>query len=204
MAYRSNSASPPVISVAAGSIHLTSEQVGEVRSIFASAIQPTTQFTASFTYQDVGGGPTFAFVLENDSRGPAAVGGSIQPSDAVEFIGNGTGLDTNGNIGAPNNLAPVNLGSGDPINVVIGYDGTFITETLTDTSTAGTSSFMYLKPAGFPTSAYVGITASTSSNAGFANDQLFSNFQFNAVPEPSSFAAALGLLVVGRYRTRTI
>jgi PEP-CTERM motif len=106
----------------------------------------------------------------------------------------------------------VNLASGDPINVTISYDGSFVTETVTDTKTAGTTSFTYLKPAGFPTSAYVGITASTS-NGGFGtepNDQLFSNFQFSttSVPEPSSLAlvaaGGLGLLVFRRYRTQTI
>ena len=129
-----------------------------------------------------------------------------------DFLIGSTGLFTGGNLGSSGvSTAPVKLASGDPINVTLIYNGSTLTETLTDSITSGTFSTTYLESLssaiGSPT-AFVGFTAATSDTFSGPN-QVISNFQFNAtvVPEPSSLAllaaGGLGLLVVRRYRTRT-
>jgi len=203
-----DSAAAPVISLSPSEIHLTgTTSNSEDRSIFDRTVQSTSQFTASFTYQATGiadGESGFAFVLQNSGAGSGATGSGflidsggfgglgyfgISPSAAVEFplaTPFASGVFTNGNIGAgTDSLSPVNLVSGDPINVVITYDGTFLRETLTDTVT-GQSSATGLHLISLPATAYVGITAATDGG----QDQLFSNFEFTnaAVPEPSSLA----------------
>jgi hypothetical protein len=155
----------------------------------------------------------FAFVLQGDPRQSLAVGGSgtsarflgyngIQNSTAVEFdlynssfasSSSSTGLFSNGTVGNPasNSLGTdVVLTSGHTMHIVIDYTNFQIREEITDTSNG---KFIDLGPFGLPlggspagslpTTAYVGITAST--NAGV--DQLFTNFNYStSVPEPSS------------------
>ena len=107
-------------------------------------------FTASFTYQDVnqGGADGVAFVMQNDLRGPAALGGGggslglsgITPSAALTFNlyanssgGMGVSFGTNGAQGLPyHSASPVALNSGDPINVSVSYDGSVVSVVLTD------------------------------------------------------------------------
>jgi hypothetical protein len=110
-------------------------------------------FKASFTYQDVGGGGAdgFAFCLQNDTRGPSALGGSggalgvsgITPSAEFTFNiydgsanGPGTSFGINGANGNPFTTNEfVNLASGDPIAVTIVYQNGAAQLTLTDTTT---------------------------------------------------------------------
>ena len=161
----------------------------------------------------------FTFTLQNDTRGASAVGfngatlgyaggtnpllgsqtsqNAIANSAAVGFnIYNNstTGLGTNGTLSLTNNAVAV-LYSGHPINVNLSYDGTTLTETLTDsTIPANTSTFTYatnlanVLGAG---TAYVGFTGADGATT---STQTISNFTFSAVPEPSTWTAgALGL-----------
>jgi hypothetical protein len=190
-------------------IHLTGPDTFESRSIFFKTPQPTSNtFTARFTYQE-SGAPSgsalagFAFVLQNGSGGFNAVdltsgsllgygGSSFTPSVAIEFPLNGNastlmGEFTNGSSGpGTDSVTPVNILSGDPIDVVITYDGSFLREFITDTLTQQSS------PVGshlisLPATSYVGLTAGNgSSNSSSRVDQSFTKFQFTTIPEPAS------------------
>ena len=154
------------------------------------------------------------FVLQN--QGLNAVGGSgsglgysgISPSAAVAldiwtpFIG--TTFATNGSLGSFTSVSPVNLDSGDPISVLVAYNGTtnVLAETLTDLTTSATFSTSYTSDlasvlgAG---TAYVGFTGGTGAGS---STQTVSDFSFinSAVPEPTSLTlwATCGL-VMGAY-----
>lgn len=203
-----------------GTIELTNGG-GETRSIFATTPQNVSQFIASFTYKATNGGyDGAAFVIENDPSGDAALGlgGSaayqgITKSIAVllDLNGSNTGLFTNGNIGGgEQSTSPVNLNSGDPINVQLKCSGSTLTETLFDTVTSASFSTSDLLLTSIPTTvgsstAYVGMTAGTYP--GYAN-QFFSNFQFSSsvTPEPCSAAllATAALWGLGTRRRRSV
>jgi hypothetical protein len=207
---QNDSGSPPTVPTS-GTIELTNGGK-EIRSIFATTPQNVSQFNSSFTYQATqidafGTNPGAAFVLEDDPRGASAAGNSVNAygfqgitkSVAITFdLGaDSTGLFTNGTIsGGSASVSPVNLGSGDPINVQLTYSGSTLTENLLDTVTQAKFSTTYLVLTSIPTTvggstAFVGLTAG-SSDIGTANE-FFSNFQFTTVPEPSS----LVLLCIG-------
>ena len=161
----------------------------------------------------------FTFTLQNDTRGASAVGfngntlgyaggtgnilngqttqNAITNSAAVGFnIYNNstTGFGTNGTLSLTNNALAV-LYSGHPINVNLSYNGTTLTETLTDsTILANTSTFTYntnLVSVLGGNTAYVGFTGADGQTT---STQTISNFAFNVVPEPSTWTAgALGL-----------
>ena len=160
---------PPTIS--GGTLTITTASAGEARAAFFNFPQAINNFTAAFTFQTdptsfatLGPSDGFAFVLQNDSRGTAAIGGggaglgyglmnnnqppsgspvltAITPSATAEFFlrnGNGaTNVETGGTIdpNSGNTTGTVSLVSGDPIAVVLSYNGTTLTETLTDTTT---------------------------------------------------------------------
>ncbi len=155
-------------SVIPGKIHLTytGDLSGESRSIFYGTPQPVGHFTASFTYQclNTNGVPDAGacFVLQNSSSGVYALGSyasqlgygqyHMSPSVAISleldpsFASKTTsGLHTNGVVlnGAPS-TSPVNLLSGDPINVSLAYDGSILSETLLDTVTSASYNTGYL------------------------------------------------------------
>jgi PEP-CTERM motif len=209
-----------------GTIELTNAG-SEVRSIFADAPQNISQFTASFGFQATNvsgfnsGRPGAMLVLQNDSRQGSAVGNS---SDNYGFSGIGnsvgisldlvsdtTGLFTNGNIGSgAASVSPVNLASGDLIDVQVTYSGSTLTESLFDTVTSASFTTTDFVLPGIPTTvggdtAFVGLATGTSSRALAGADEYFSNFQFNtSVPEPSSIAViavgTLGCLRRRRYQ----
>ena len=132
---------------------LTDGAGSEARSAFNNAVQNITSFTTAFTYTDVGGGGAdgFAFVVQNDPRGTAALGGGGgaigygDPTHITNSAANvyniynggtiGSGYSTNGGkeIGP---TGPVNVASGNPIRVTLSYGGgPTLMETLTDTVT---------------------------------------------------------------------
>jgi hypothetical protein len=210
-----DSASAPTIST--GVIHLTNQGTEERRSIFYNIPQSIASFTASFTYQSANGiedTDGAAFVIQNSPSQATALGyytgalgysglngsgtaGGIVNSAAISLelgpVGTLSGFYTQGNkLGGSSPLSPLNLLSGNPINVTITYDGSKLTETLLDTVTSANYSATFLtnlpSVVGSPT-AYVGFTATTDNGV----TQTLSNFQFSAVPEPGS----LGLLAIG-------
>lgn len=214
-----NSAGP---SVSGDTIHITGLPPGEARSIFFDTPQNISTFTASFGYRSpklVGlGSPAAAFVIENSPSGVHALGSAdeygygnfpslIPSSAAIALVGNpsGSGLYTGGNVsGNPPSVSPVNLVSGDLIDVSLSYNGSVLSEQLVDTVTSASFSTSYLvnlpSTVGGST-AYVGLTAGSGTAGG---DQFFSDFQYasGAVPEPTTLLVMLpavsGLLLVRR------
>lgn len=175
-------------------VKLTDGSDSEASSVFLSAPQYVGAFTASFTYQDVGGGGAdgCAFVLQNDGAAAGAVGGGggglaylgMAPSIAVEFniySANGVGmaLRTNGQTGSPySSTGAINLAGGDPINVSLSYDGTTLSISLTDAVTHATfvtNAVMDIVGTLGTNAAYVGVTG---ADGGISSTQVISNFQF--------------------------
>jgi large repetitive protein len=130
---------------------------------FNTPVSTTGSFMTSFTYTDQGGGggDGIAFVLQNDPRGTAALGGaggalgyggssSIQQSVAYEinvYNGDtqGTNFVTNGSTGTYNATGAVNVASGDPIKVTLAYDAAAetLTEFLFDATTGSSYTHTY-------------------------------------------------------------
>ncbi len=198
-----NGSSTSVPMVSGNTVTLTDGLGNEDASMFLNYPQYIGGFVASFTYQDVGGGGAdgAAFVLQNDPRGPTALGagggglgyGGITPSAALEFnlygpnapsaTSSGINFQINGAVGVPYvDSTPVNPAGGNPIDVIVRYDGTTLSLTLTDTVALVSFSTNYV--ADLPTllgtnTAYVGITG---ANGGVASTQRISNFYFAPVP----------------------
>lgn len=220
-----------------GQITLTDGGGSEARSLFYDTAVPTitSSFEASFTYQvPVGSGtvfdfdPSLAFVIQNSPQGLHAVGQSgesfaysgITNSAAVslQLVGSGatgggdTGYFTGGNVTTAMSTSPVIPTLGDPINVVLTYNGSLLTETLTDSVAGTVFSKNYLVNLGNAiggTTAYIGFTAATD-NSGFQppQSQTLSNFHFSSpIPEPPSIVltgAAILVLIGWRLRVRTL
>lgn len=188
-------------SVAADVLTLNSNTGSEGRSAFcATRVCVSEPFTASFVYTAGGSRAAdgFAFVLQADTRGAAAVGYTggdiglfnvqggtrISPSAAVAMnIYNADGLQfaTGGNKGTYAATTPVALDSGHPILVRVTYDpiAQTLTEVLTDQTTSDTKTFTHTGvnlPTTLGTSmAYVGFTGGTG---GATATQTISGFQF--------------------------
>jgi hypothetical protein len=173
---------------------LTDGGVGEARSCFLDYPVYIGHFTASYTFQDIGGAGAdgAVFVLQNSPMGPTALGGAggglgfsgISPSAGLEmdvYVGstNGVAFRANGATGGPySSTTPVSLPSWHPINCTVTYDGTTATLTMVDT-VAGTS-FTTNYTANLPTlvgqnTAYVGFTGASGGVASFIQ---ISNFTF--------------------------
>jgi hypothetical protein len=228
--------------ISSGALTLTTASPGEARAAFFDFSQPISSFTAGFTFQmaSASSGPLgpsdgFAFVLQNDSRGTAAIGGgggglgyglmnnnqppsgspvltAISPSAAAEFFlrnGNGaSNFETGGTIdpNSGNAVGSVSLVSGDAIAVLLSYDGTTVTESLTDLNnpslTYQTSYAENLASAIGSNTAYIGFTGGTG---GGYSTQTISNFTYSStVPEPPALAllaiAGAAMLLMSRQR----
>ncbi len=183
---------------------LTDDAGNEARSAFFNAPQPfaigTAGFTASFNYTPGGslGADGATFILHNDSRGTAALGGGggalgvsgITPSAEWEInIYNGhtigTNFVTNGGNGNYNGTGAVNIAGGDPINVTLTYDPVqhTISEMLTDptantTFTTSYSNINLSTALGAAGTAYIGFTGATG---GLSSTQTISNFSYSVV-----------------------
>jgi hypothetical protein len=121
-------------------------------------------------------------------------GGGIRPFDksvavsienrSLSLTSSSSSLYTNGNVGGgSSDTSPIDLFSGNPIRVVLTYDGSLLHEKLTDSITL--ASYETFFPINIPatvggSTAYVGFTAGTGFSPG---DQHISDFQFvtNAV-----------------------
>lgn len=111
-------------------------------------------------------------------------GTPIANSAAVQFNiyqNSTTGLGTNGAINHNTPTAPVTLNSGNPVNVTLAYNGTFLRETLTDTVTGqtfGTTHIVNLpQTVGNGGNAFVGFTGATG---GVSATQTIENFQYTS------------------------
>ncbi len=201
---------------------LTDGGNGEAGSIFTKTKLPTTAFTTTFVIKDqavnAGGADSLDFVLQNDPRGPSALGDGgghagyfgIQNSIAVKFDlwTNGThvpttGLFRNGESPSTSDQSPagsedvtitggLSFLSGDPIQVTLTYNGTTLTESLLDTVTGATFTQDYLvnltQILG-GTSAYAGFTGGTGG-ASSVQDVLSWTYQPTLVPPVASLVAS--------------
>jgi len=178
----------------------------EVRSFFFQFPQYIGAFSASFSYQDIGGGGAdgVCFCIQNDARGAAAIGGGggslgvsgITPSWELEiniYSGSANGLGynifTNGVVGS--DIVPtqgtntISFASGDPINISLFYIGGRMTLTFVDTVTTATVTTNFA--ANIPTAvngqtAYIGFTA---ADGGVNSQQVVTNFQFASLASES-------------------
>jgi hypothetical protein len=166
-------------------------------------------FTASFDYQANGGADGMAFILEDSSAGSNAIGGPVSlyggsglgyqpiaPSAAVEFNiygghTRGTNFATDGSVGNYNSTGNVAFWNGDETSVNLSYNGSVLTEQLTDLVNHATYVANYgvnLASVLGSGSAYVGFSGGTGS---FASVQTVSNVTFvdgdsgNSAPPPA-------------------
>ena len=189
-----------------------------------------SKFTASYTYRYNGTNPNsfgpgngISFILQNDPRGLTALGndgdgnggqgegGTIAPSAALEFqlftgFGDprGTRLAINGDpgIGVPGikSTGAVDLISGDPIAVTLTYDGTTLSQTLTDTVTQAVSfnsDVTNLPGVVGGSTAYVGFTGGTGAAVG---DQTVTGFSFSTsvIPPPVNTGPKIGVTAIAQ------
>jgi hypothetical protein len=206
---------PPQVSNAGSSLQLTDGNAIEAGSWFANSAVSINGFTASFDYHATGNGPAdgMAFILQDSSAGVHALGGdggllgyggpgirggtAISPSVAVEFnlyaenpSGPGTAFATDGATGTYTSTGSVAFASGDAIQAVISYDGSHLTETLTDLVNGAvytTSEAINIASVLGANTAYVGFSAATG---GGASTQTVSNFAFEAGPPVVTIAAS--------------
>jgi fibronectin-binding autotransporter adhesin len=205
---------PPLLS---GVLTLTDGGLGEARSAFYNIPVPVNvAFTASFVYQSpsMGGADGAAFVLQNASGGTAALGATgggigylgMAPSAAIQFNiftggGNpvGTTYSSSGNLGTFATTTPVNLASGDAIQVTLAYDGSnLLVETLMDLMNSNTYSTTYTVGSLAATvngnSAYVGFTG---GDGGVPSTQAISDFSFSHQSLNNILPAATALSISG-------
>ena len=223
------------LSVANNVATLTTPTQHEANSLFYNTPQTVTGFQAIFNYQVSGTGTRadgITFTLQNDSRGAATLGGqgnsvgygvgttaypatAITNSVAVDFDvfkdnHSDTDLFTNGVIGPRTDVSSkINLDSGDMIHVVLTYNGSTLTESLTDLTTNDTDTLSYVTnivtDVGNHSTAFVGFTGGTGGN--FSTQQI-SGFSYTVmaptapVPEPSVWevlaVAAIVILLLRR------
>ena len=174
------------------SLQLTNGQPYEAASAFFSTPVNVAQFSTQFTFQLTNANADgFTFTIQNDGTtalgpdggglgyGPDTAGGSggIPNSVAVKFdlySNNGEGPDSTGlytDGAAPTNIGSIdlsstgiNLHSGDVFQANLSYNGSTLTETLTDTQTNATVTETYTVNIGQTvgsSTAYVGFTAGT-------------------------------------------
>ncbi len=174
--------------VAGSRLRLTDGGTGEASSVFTTSSVDASQFATTFTFQLTNANADgFTFTLQGRDSGQLGAGGGglgyqgIGNSVAIKFDlfnnagegSNSTGLYLNG--AAPTNVGAIdmtssgiNLHSGDVFSATLGYDGTTLTETVTDTATGATFTHSYavniLSALGRDT-AFVGFTGATGGLA---------------------------------------
>jgi fibronectin-binding autotransporter adhesin len=190
-----NTSAVSATAITNGTLTLTDGNMGEARSAFFNTpVAVNTPFTTSFTYvPTVGSGSQnglladgFCFVLQNDSRGPAALGG---PGGSLGYGAGGTGQINNsfamelnifsygggptqgtyfGTNGAVNpETTPVSVSSGDTVKFTLSYNGTTFVEQMTDVTSGlsySASDTVNLSSVVGGNTAYLGFTGATGGS----------------------------------------
>jgi hypothetical protein len=182
---------------------LTDGGTSQVRAAWFASKQFIGAFSNSWIYQDVStaGADGATFTIHNDARGTAAIGGNgsnlgintITPSFSFclnLFNSNTRGFcwATNGVRGAPpyTTTSPVEISSGNPIQVTLVYANGLVTATLTDLTTAttfNTSLHVDIPALVGGNSAYIGFTGSDGATT---SNQQISNFIQVSLPALSA------------------
>ena len=203
-----------------GTTLTVTDGAGEAQAHFRRSMprQNVTSFTTSFTYTDVGGGgrtgsrslfttiravrPRWATPVDRSATGETP---RLLPSaaDSFNIFGTaGSGYRTNGNK-ETGPTGPVNIGSGNPINVTLRYTGPTLTETLTDTVTGATSFKAYAANIPAAVGASTGYVGFTGGTGGVASTQTISNFTLNNATAVARHPAAGGHGIQSGYRGRS-
>jgi len=180
---------------------LTDGLPGEFRSAFFNTRRVITHFAARFVFRSLVGAGKATFVLQNSTNGPNALGlsdlgyGGITPSAAVvlevELGGEGvaftdTGLASAGSLGNGLSTLPLDLAAGNPVLVVLTYDGSVLAEHLADLNTGQTYDTNYVvdlaAAVGGANTAYVGFTGASGSTVAV---QTIDSFTFGPYAPPS-------------------
>jgi hypothetical protein len=149
-----------------GAAVLTNGQVNQVGSVFTGSKVSAANFSTQFSFQATAGTATadgFTFTLQNSAATAIGLAGgdlgytNIGKSVAIKFDlynNNGEGTSSTGlyiNGAAPKNVGStdllksgIDLHSGHRFQVNLSYDGTTLTETITDTATGATATMSYL------------------------------------------------------------
>jgi hypothetical protein len=201
----------PTAGVTNGTLLLTDGNNSEAASLFYNTPQYIGGFAAFFTYQEADGSAPLAdgatFCVQNSSAGASAIGSAggdlgftgIGNSAAfelniytganggrgIQFGTNGMTADSPDSTGPYIPTAPVNLGSGHPINVQVYFNqGTYyvhLVDASTEDSFLTTHNLGDMRNAIGADSAYVGFTGATG---GLNAIQTISNFRFSYTTPP--------------------
>jgi len=169
---------------------------GEVRSAFFNTRQVITNFVARFIYRPSVGALGFTFVLQNSKNGPGVLGGGrlgldgIIPSAAMVFeiknIGSFTSYATNSTVATSSSTLPLDFGRGDPISVILTYDGSVLNEHLVDLNTGTAFDATYVlgvaAAVGNTNTAFVGFTGASGT---LAASEMIENFTFGPYQPPT-------------------
>ena len=194
-------------------LELTDGQGSEASTGFSTSPQDITAFEATYTYTVVGSTNTarsqtaladgYTFIMQNDSRGTAALGGTggsagytssgtgstaVSPSAAVGYemySGQTTYYDSNGSRVASNTTTgiPV-INNGHPWQVTVNYTGTTLNTSYYDT-VSKTSVFITNNGVNLPSlvggnTALIGFGGGTG---GASSTQTISNFQYTSTSQ---------------------
>ena len=188
----------------------------DVASCFFATPVYLGAFEASFTYQATGSAPVadgFTFCVQDSPYGPVVVGstgssgnidggmlgyGGIGNSAAISFNINSSytvgyayvtdGLLTDGGpIGGYTATGPVNLASGDPINITINYNGKDITLSLVDANaSASFTTNIAVGPLSSVLGAETGYVGFTAGAGALTAVETVTNFSFTPLLVPVS------------------
>jgi hypothetical protein len=187
----------------------------EAGSIFTKQVVPFTNFSTTFTFQDIKGlgtGDGFTFMIQGN--GPSALGGNgggmgsigIAKSVAVKFdfwshgsLHSTTGLYLDGqdpsdpnNIGKDMTPAGIDLSSNHLFSVTLGYDGITLSEVITDTVTKASFGTAYNVDIGANIGAnggYVGFTGGTGGDTADYDIHTWIG-QFSSISPTGSFVVS--------------
>lgn len=192
---------------------LTDGNTNEGRTAFFNTpVLTTAPFTVNFVYQGLGSADGSAFVLQNDSRGAAAIGdpgGDLSYAGANPIVNSvGVGFDihnnglyflNDGSLGSLMSTGGVNINSTDPIAVTLSYDGASnIAITLVDQENNNT--FMTTDSLGASIASIVGSNAAylgfTGATGGSASTQTIGNFSTSLTYAASNILPATTDLTV--------